>query len=273
MAINTFSYGGVDSSVFNITCDTEIHPILPPQRKYVTVVPGLDGYVDQGIGGYEARAIPVKLSYQGSYSELRENEEKIIAWLSNSSGEYKRLVFNNNPNKYYLAKVYSNLDLTNTSNGNIGTVLFECNPPWQFENGVLQTPDEITWNTQDYLNGNQWGKKFTASGSLRLANTGAMPVKPIIKLYGYIPSGLLLTCGTQQWQFNSFLPYDGIVIDCANETVKQVSNGANLYSFVNPAKKDYFTLQTGKVEIGLTASGLGAFPYSLNMIIEFNQMR
>lgn len=266
---NTFTYGGVSSSTYNITCNREIHSILPDQRKYTKEIPLKDGYIDFGIGGYGIRQISVDLFFDGTYNELQAMREQIIVWLSNSEGVAKQLAFSDEPNRYYLAKIYSALNFELKTNNQIGTIVFECNPPWQYENGILLTPLEIAWNTTDGLDGIQYVKTFTASGSVRLTNTGTQPVKPVIKLIGYIKSGLNLTYGTQQWQYDADLIYDGIVIDCANETVVQASSGANLFGNVNAIKNDYFEFASGQIEITVTATGLSSFPNDLVMFIEF----
>jgi len=195
---NTFSYGGVDSSTYGLTCDRETHFILPEQRKYVKEIPGMDGVVDLGIGGYGVRVMTVDVYFDGDYALLRANRENIIAWLANSAGVAKQLTFSDQPNKYYMAKTYAALNFANTSDRKIGAIQFECNPPWQYENGILLTPAEIAWNTTDMVVGNQYIKNFTASGSVRLTNTGTMAVKPVIKLVGKYTVWLAdgIRCGT-----------------------------------------------------------------------------
>jgi len=270
MDINEFSYGGIESGTFNITGDFEAHSILPAQKKYVKEIPGMDGVVDFGIGGYDVRVITVPIYYDGDYAELRTIREQIIAWLSNSNGAAKQLIFGNEPDRYYMAKCYAAIDFRNSNDRQIGEIQFECNPPWQYHSGVLLTPAEIVWNTQDGLDGTQWMKIFTVSGSIRLTNSGMQTVKPIIKLVGAIHSGLLLTCGIQSWQYDADLIYGGIMIDCNAETVTAMSDESNLFGNVNATKDDYFNLPSGQVEIGVTDVSLGAWPNDLTVIIDFN---
>lgn len=266
---NTFSYGRIDSSTFGLTCDRETHSILPEQRKYVQEIPGLDGAVDFGIGGYSTRVMTVDVYFTGDYADLRANREKIIAWLANSNGSPKELIFGNDPDRYYMAKIYAALDFKNTPEHNIGSIQFECNPPWQYQNGILLTPDEIAWNTQDNLEGVQWMKEFTAPDSLRLTNAGTLSVKPKIKLFNNIPSGLILTYGDNKWQYNAALQHDGILIDCAAETVTRMSDGVNLFLNVDQINDAFFQIKPGQAEITVTASDLGGWPDSLILTVEF----
>lgn len=270
MERNEFRYGDIESGSLAIACDREVHYILPQLQTYTQDIPGLDGTVDFGIGGYGVRVIPLDIFYEGCYSDLRANRETIIAWLYSSQGAYKQLEFGNEPGKYYMAKVTSALDFKNSPDRKIGTVQFTCNPPWQYQSGILLTPDEIAWNTQDGLDGVQWRKEFTGSGSLRLTNTGMQVAKPKIKLMGNIPSGALLTYGSEQWKYNASLQNDGLLIDCEAETVTRMSDGANMYGNVDMTHDDFFSLQPGQCEIDVTASGLGAWPSSMTMLVEFS---
>jgi Phage-related protein len=269
---NEFRFGNTESGVYGITCDRETHYILPDQRAYVKEIPGIDGVIDFGIGGYGVRVIPVDIYYDGPYETLRANREKIIAWLSSTAGEYKQLEFGNESGKYYKAKILAALNFSVTDNRKIGSIQFTCNPPWQYQRGVLLTPAQILWNTQDVLDGTKWLKQFSSNGSLRITNSGTMAAKPVITLIGNIPIGIMLSYDGAQWQLNIPVLYDGVVINCAAETVTRLSDGANLYGSVNPSKDDYFIFQPGQIEVSISASGLGAWPLNLTMIIDFTPM-
>jgi phage-related protein len=245
----------------------ETHSLLPPQAKYTQDIPGMDGYVDFGIGGYGTRIINKDIYFDGDYSKLRANEDYIIAWLANSAGAAKPLSFDNIPTKSYMAKIYAALDFVNTPDRKIGTIQFECNPPWAYLNGVPLTPDQITWNNATYL-GSEYIKDITADGAFKFTVGGAHNVLPKITLTGNIPSGLQLAYGGLYWQYNAALQFDGILIDCAAQTVTRLSDGANLYPYVNSSKRDYFSLAPGQVEIDITGTG-GAFPLDVILAVAF----
>jgi len=272
MERNEFRFGDTVSSTFGLTCDRETHFLLPALQTFTKAIPGLDGVVDFGIGGYGVRALPADIYYDGDYATLRANREAIIAWLYSDHGAYKQLEFGDEPGKYYMAKITGELSFTNSDDRKIGTIQWMCNPPWQYRDGILLTPEEIAWNTADEVDGNQYIKSFSAPGSTRLTNTGTLPVKPVIKLLGNIPAGLLLTYGSAQWQYNEALPYDGIIIDCASETVTQASSGASVIGNVDSSKNAFLELASGHCEIGVSATGIGAWPLNLVMIIQFDSM-
>ncbi len=266
MEINEFSYGGIESSVFDITCDTETHFILPEKRKYVQEVTGLDGVIDFPIAGYGVRVITLPIYFNGDYADLRANQEKIMAWFYND-GTPKKLIFGNKPNCYYFAKVYAALDLSNSADGHIGDIQFECNPPWQFlSDGTALTPEQINWvNCETDIN--QFIKEFSDNGTMKFVNRG-IPTKPIIKLIGNIQNGVTLTYNNKSFKLNTKAVFDGIVIDCSNETVIRMSDGVNLYSYIDSDNDDFFKFESGNISLGFSQSNIGSYPESVTVIVE-----
>ncbi|MEE0839222.1 MAG: phage tail family protein [Acutalibacteraceae bacterium] len=266
MEVNEFSYGGVESGAFNITCDTETHYILPEKRKYVQDIIGYDGVADFGISGYDVRVITLPIYFNGDYAELRANREKIIAWFYNN-GNAKKLIFGNAPDRYYLAKVYAAFDFENAKDRHIGNIQFECNPPWQFlSDGTALTPEQITWLNCS-TDTNQFIKEFSSDGTMRFVNQG-LPVKPIIKIIGNIQSGLTLTYGTQSLKLNAGATFDGIAVDCNNETVTRMSDGESLYSYIDSEKDNFFEFASGNISLGLSQPDIGGYPSSVTVIVE-----
>ena len=238
MRVNEFKYGEIESGTYSITCGTEIHSILPEKRKYVQEIIGVDGVADFGIGGYGVRVITLPIYFDGNYADLRQNREKIAAWLYND-GTPKKLILGSSPDRYYLAKVYAALEFENTSDRHIGDIQFECNPPWQhLLDGTQLTPEQITY-VNCTIDGGQFIKEFTESGSIRFVNNGTQSVKPIIKLIGNVKSGITLTYGDASLKLNTDVGFDGVQIDCDNETVTRMSGG-NLYEYIDPEKSDFF---------------------------------
>lgn len=261
---NEFSFGGISSKAFHITCDTETHSILPNNKRYVQEIPGLDGVIDYGLGGYETRILSVPLYYEGDYANLRKDRERIIAWLR--ADGYKKLVFGHSPDRYYLAKIYEAVDFSNTTNKQIGIVQFECNPPWQFLfDGTLLSPEQLLWLNCD-ANDNCFVKEFTEAGSMRFVNVG-QPAKPVIKLIGNIHSGITLTYKETHVTIEADLINDGIAVDCNAETITRLSDRENLYPFLSE-DSSFFELENGNVELSFSMEGLGEWPASVTVIVE-----
>lgn len=270
MDINQFSYGGIESGTFQISCGTERHSILPQKRKHVQEIIGYDGVIDFGIKGYDVRVITLPIYFDGNYSDLRANREKIAAWLYND-GTPKRLIFGNEPDRYYLAKIYAAIDFDVVTDRYIGDIQFECNPPWQYLlDGTQLTPEQITWLNCD-TDVNQFIKEFTADGVMKFVNAGR-PIKPTIKIIGNIRNGLTLTYGKQKLKLNIDAVNDGIAVDCKNETVVRMSNGENLYSYLDSKYNDFFEFEYGNIELSISQPELEEYPLSITVIVEMNIM-
>ena len=273
--INEFSFDGVHSSKFKITCDRETHFLLPMLKTYTDEIAGCDGVIDYGIGGYDARQISTDIYFEGSLSELREMKNEIIAWLASANGEYKKLIFDDESDCYYMAKIVQATDLTITPNSNkIGTLVFMCNPPWQYRNGILQTPETLKWDNADSVESNQLMKTFTTSGDFKFTNTGMATVKPIIYVYGKTKtttdgSRLKLTANGKNILINGAFANDCIVIDCQNETITLRSLGRSIIDSV--LMSGFFEFAPGKCTLSVSSSsGISAWPNDVDIIIEFN---
>lgn len=268
MRSNEIMFGNIESGEFGLTFGTEIHSILPEKRKCVQEIIGIDGVVDFGIGGYGVRVITLPVYFDGDYARLRKNRERILSWLYDD-GAPKKLILGTEPDRYYLAKVYTALEFENTDDRHIGDIQFECNPPWQYLlDGTKLTPEQITYVNCE-TDGGQFIKEFTENGSIRFYNNGSNTVKPVIKLIGCNMADITLTYGGKTLKLTKAAGYDGIEINCSAETVKRMSNGANLYEIIDAENADFFELQPGQCEIFFSMPGIGAYPKSVTMIVQF----
>ena len=266
MQLNEFSFDSIESSRFFISCATEFHSILPEQRQFTVEIPGLDGVHDFNIGGYGTRVITKAIYFDGPFSFLREHKDEIAAWLSND-GRYKKLVFGDAPDKYYIAKVIAALEFQNASNRKIGTVQFVCNPPWAYsDKGVALTPEYYAL-INSAVDNNQFIMEIGKTPStMKIYNVGSA-IKPIIKLIGYNPNKAQIIFNDEEISFDGNVDtYDGIVIDCESETVTRMSDAENMYPLM---QGDYITLPHGYSELIFARAGEGDYPKSLTAIVEF----
>ena len=124
----TFTYNSINSSVHGIVAKTVDRPMLPVLRKRELVIPGHSGTFDFGDNQFDKRIIQVDLKYVGtSFTELRSRARQIAYWLSGYSGN-KNLVFSDEPDKWYTAKIYSEIGLQNLFLLGQTTIQFECQP-------------------------------------------------------------------------------------------------------------------------------------------------
>lgn len=105
-------------------------PLLPAKRRREIIVPGRNGSYNFSEEDYENRPITVELQYVGnSFIDLRSHARKIAKWLSQE--EYSLLTFDDETDKYYLAKVYEEVDLKLVEklvSFGSATVTFNCQP-------------------------------------------------------------------------------------------------------------------------------------------------
>lgn len=264
-------YDGIDSRKFGLYFEINSISILPSARECVQEIPLLDGVADYNIGSYDRRVIRTTAIFPDLLSKMRANQDKIEAWLGNS-GAPKKLILGNRPDRYYMAKITSALDFDLKSDRRLGDVEFVCNPPWSFlKDGTLITPEQIKWVNSETTE-NQFVKEFSQSGTIRFVNNGNISIKPIIKVYGNIRSGLILSYMGEFLKLNCDCVFDGIEIDCFNETVKRVSDGANLSAFLDEKSNSFFSIESGNAEISVWMPNLKAYPANIIVIIEFNAM-
>ena len=264
-------YNGIDSRTFGLYFEFNSISILPSARECIQEIPLLDGVVDYNIGGYDRRIIRTTAIFPDLLSKMRANQDKIEAWLGNS-GTPKKLILGNRPDRYYMAKITSALDFDLKSDRRLGEVEFVCNPPWCFlKDGTLLTPEQIKWVNSETTE-NQFIKEFNENGVIRFVNKGNIPVKPVIKVLGNIRSGLQFTYKNESLKINCDCIFDGIEINCFNETIKRISDGLNLSSYLDSEYNSFFTIESGNAEIEVTSPNLNKYPESITVIVEFNAM-
>lgn len=264
-------YDGIDSRTFGLYFEFNSISILPSARECVQEIPLLDGVADYNIGSYDRRIIRTTAIFPDILSKMRAQQDKIEAWLGNS-GTPKKLILGNRPDKYYMAKITSALDFDLKSDRRLGEVEFVCNPPWCFlKDGTLLTPEQINWVNSETTE-NQFIKEFNEDGVIRFVNKGNIAVKPVMKIFGNIRSGIMLSYKNQSLKINCDCIYDGIEIDCFNETIKRISDSCNLSSFLDSDYNSFFTIDSGNAEIEVSVPHINEYPESITVIIEFNAM-
>ena len=269
------TFHGIHSSSLLLNMVSDNRGIFPTATRKTVQVPLLHGSVDFEMDTYDELSQRITFSYNfhNDTKKLREFARDVRGWLYND-GKYYDLIFDDEPDRKYRAKVVAAVDLSQTATKGSFTVEFICNPPYQLllNNTPVTGADEqarLLWDTATLdATGCQYTQTFSANGTMRFTVAGASPVKPIIKLIGYIPSGLTLTYGTTVWMYNAEMLYDGIKIDCALESVTRMSDDANMFGNVNATYNDYFELAIGQQSIAVYGVS-GAWPKNLTVAVEF----
>lgn len=123
-----FVYKGKHSLIdYNIVAKSIERPVLPTLRKSELAIPGHHGVYDFGFNTFDKRIISVLLQYDGeTVNEMRLNTRQIATWISSIT--YEHLTFDDEPDKYYLAKCYDSVGLETFFRLGIAPVQFECQP-------------------------------------------------------------------------------------------------------------------------------------------------
>lgn len=121
------SYNAVSSNTYDIVAKSVNRALLPTLTKRELSIPGKHGTYDFGNNTYQNRIITVNMQYIGaSFNNLRLNARNIASWLSQET--YKELIFSDEPDKFYYAKIYGQVALENLLRLGKATIQFECQP-------------------------------------------------------------------------------------------------------------------------------------------------
>jgi predicted phage tail component-like protein len=137
-------FDDIHSGEYKAVVKSENRHLLAPLIRRTKAIPLKHGVYDYGGNTYDVKTLEITLRYVGtSYHELRTRARDISAWLAGVKGA-KRLIFDDEPNLYYLAKVYEAIPLSN--NGRVGEsrIIFECQP---FALYHESSGTELTWGS------------------------------------------------------------------------------------------------------------------------------
>ncbi len=125
--IGNFKFKEIGSEAFNLVCKSVKRPLRPPMKARRIDINGVSGIYDFGGGEYSLRPIAMRIAYSGdSFEELRNRARGIASWLDTES--WARLIINDEPDKYYLARVIGEIDLIALKRFGEADINFECQP-------------------------------------------------------------------------------------------------------------------------------------------------
>jgi len=266
------TFKGLTSQSFGLSLLSDNRQVLADVVRQTKFVPNY-GTVDFGNDTYNEKALTVTLTYCALTLEAMQTQmEQIGGWLYND-GLYHDLIFDDAPLRKYKAKVTSKINLNQGDLIGELSVEFTCNPPYPFalDNSTVSPADvaaRLLWDNAANIGGIEYIKDLVADGAFKFTVGGTHNVLPKITLVGNIPSGLQLAYNGMYWQYNAALQYDGMLIDCAAQTVTRLSDGVNLYPNVDSTNKTYFSLETGQAEIDIVGTG-GVWPLDFIMSVSF----
>lgn len=120
-------FGGIHSMFYGLIIKSDNRSMLPQLRKRQTDIPNRHGSYDFGGNTYVNRIITVTLTHiGGTVAGMRTANRNTATWLS--SNDYKQLIFDDEPELYYLARVFQQVSATSQNTIAESVVTFECLP-------------------------------------------------------------------------------------------------------------------------------------------------
>ena len=149
------SFNGIHSNTYEVVVKSKNRQILPATNDVYLEIPGRAGsyLIPREV---KDRTIEVECALvRDSLEELRMAMRDISAWLNTRSKV--QLIFDDEPDKYYLAKLSTQIDITQTYTLGQFTLIFRCEP----------YAYSITPKTQNFI-----------ADSLTITNAGTAPFFP-----------------------------------------------------------------------------------------------
>ena len=178
--IGQFEYKSIHSSVYGVYFKTIKRPLMSPIIPKLVSINGSSGSYDFGDNDYGNVSIEVKIAYiPTSFIERKQRARQIASWLNSTT--WQKLIFGDETDKYYLARVQGQVDLDALIVVGEANISFICQP---FAYRVIDTSDDLTWDEADFpwITEVPWvmdeGFKFTVTspGIFGFDNTGTKEI-------------------------------------------------------------------------------------------------
>jgi len=233
------------------------------------------GVYDFGGSEYSLRPIILHIAYVGdSFEELRTRAREIAAWLDTET--WSKLIINDEPDKYYLARVVSEIDLDTFKKFGEADITFVCQP---FAYMVVDTGEDLTWEQADFpwITDIPWimseAYTFTATGTKDFIfnNPGTKEInfrspqgtKSLINVSGTWTT-LSLSMNGKALNYNK-VGSGELVID--NVEMEIEFNGTNVLSEITGDLAYFLVIKPGDNVISVSGTGL-----NITVTIDFTPM-
>lgn len=241
--IGSFSFNGVESSSFGLVCKSVKRSLLPAVKLKRVESNNVSGVYDTLDNEYSLRTLSMRITYIGtSYEELRTRARSIAAWLSTPT--WGILLIHDEPDKYYLAKVTEELDLSSMWEAGEVEVTFDCQP---FAYGVAEVGEVFENITTGFT------CKFTNPGTRVINYKSPQGSKFLIAVIGSWTT-LSLTMGGVTLGYNYVGTSDILIID--NIEMEATLNGANVFSSLSGSVGVFLAVVPGDNDLIIGGSGL-----------------
>jgi predicted phage tail component-like protein len=258
------SYKKIHSSIFKLACKNANRPILPKMRSRSLQIYGKSGVIDKFFNDDDIKLITLDFAYIGdSFEELRTRGREIGAWLH--SKQWEKLIFDDEPDKYYLARIYAGLDFESLCNIGMSKMTFECQP---YAYMVIDTDADPTWEEADFpweidmpweMN-NAYTFTATANSSFEFENPGTKEIdmsSPQGSKFNVVITGTWTTLSVSL--NGKTLDYSGAgsgVLSINNIDMEVTLDGLNKLDMIEGDIDSFLSIIPGQNSISVSGTGL-----------------
>lgn len=254
MGIKGFTYNGKHSSEYNLIITTKSISLLPTLKKREISIAGYNIPLDFGNNTYEPRMVQIDCSILAkNIPELKQKIRRIAGWLA--CGKQK-LTFDDEHDKYYMAKIYSEIDVEKVIHCGTLSIIFECEPFAYFQYNVNDIILDTYIPLDSYIRlDDRYSYNVTGNTSFEIHNFGTYEVRPIINITGSFNT-LSITINGKTLNYNETVSNNTVTIDNNKYTVKKDSE--NKLSVVTGDLNTFLTLPVGVNNVSVFGTGLNA---------------
>ena len=270
-----FTFDGTHSSTYNGTIKSINRVLLPPTSPREVQLLRRHGVYNFNDETYRKRIIEVTLTfYSTNQVNAMQLARQVAEWLDSISAP-KKLVFDNEGDKFYYAKLHAPVSLLPEAGIITAYIRFDCQP---FAYNDFLTGQDVAWGDAEFtwLTDYRWGgsslytSSLSGAGSLVFNHDGTQAIsgrsplegQSLIRLDGSWDE-LIVTLNGKSITHSAVTSSKELVIDNLNYTIELDS--VNALADCSGDLEDFLTIEPGSNTIAISGTSLG----SIDLTVDF----
>lgn len=235
-----FTFAGLHSDQFRLKIMNITRPLTSGITTRTVKVPGRPGVYDMGIEVDELQISIDILLISRDLREIREQVRQIAAWLRNND-QLGKLIFDDEPDKYYMARMMDKTELEEVAWTGRGTIMFFA-------------PDPMAYAVND-------DQFTTTENKLTFQRKGTASSKPLLEIVGEssdMLSGFSIQMNDSQMNvIGSLAVHESLIIDSFYQTAYLVKADGTKKSVLDRLDRFDFPVTRPQAENQLTVEPIG----------------
>jgi len=237
-----FSFDGVHSSTYGVYLAKSPFLLLPELNNYLETIPGREGALDYG-SVFQQRSISLSCMVLAmNERDLRVKARKIAAWLNPTKG-VRRLILDTEPDKFYQARVSSNIDVEQVAAQGRFQISFTAPDPYAYA-----LDDEVF--------------SYTKAGAYTFERDGTVVSYPKIEIRGTNTKGqgvIRVALNGKGIGFVGSLSSSELLVIDSNSLTAYIEYGSQRVSAINDIDSvDFPVTKPGENEVSIVLTGVAA---------------